>query len=390
MAELCTKISAPPPSGVMKPYPLPGSYQETVPSTPTGASAAWSPVTRTRRACGPRSPSPTSNSTSCPSRSSLGPSSPTISDACTNRSSAPSPRARKPNPRSASNQRTVPWARLTPCRGSGLLPPSVPDAGSGTGTYLTAASRHPPSRGRTRRFPCRQGAVMERIIEMDEGVRLADLADELTRSGVVVRQRLGTRLLVAEVPPTVERVPRGLRLLTVGRGDAPRDRHDRSGDRLALAGPAAPHLPRASATQAEPAAHAARTGTPRRAAPDRTPPTATSPPVRPRLTLTPEAAAGTATQLGAVTATGRAAPAETATVTARTFRPRRPRRRPSPSGSSTRWPSGSSSCTRPRTALRDGPRRDRRRDRGGPGRHGVAGRAAAVGEHHLELRRSAS
>ena len=71
MAELCTKISAPPPSGVMKPYPLAGSYQETVPSTPSGASAAWSPVTRTRRACGPRSPSPISNSTTCPSRSSL-------------------------------------------------------------------------------------------------------------------------------------------------------------------------------------------------------------------------------------------------------------------------------------------------------------------------------
>ena len=40
MAELCTKISAPPPSGVMKPYPLPGSYQETVPSTPRSASGA--------------------------------------------------------------------------------------------------------------------------------------------------------------------------------------------------------------------------------------------------------------------------------------------------------------------------------------------------------------
>ena len=39
MAELCTKISAPPPSGVMKPIPLPGSYQVTVPSTPTGGGA---------------------------------------------------------------------------------------------------------------------------------------------------------------------------------------------------------------------------------------------------------------------------------------------------------------------------------------------------------------
>ena len=28
MAELCTKISAAPPSGVMKPYPLAGSYQD--------------------------------------------------------------------------------------------------------------------------------------------------------------------------------------------------------------------------------------------------------------------------------------------------------------------------------------------------------------------------
>ncbi|CPU66807.1 Uncharacterised protein [Mycobacteroides abscessus] len=80
-----------------------------MPSTPTGASAARSPVTRTRRACGPRSPVPISNSTTCPSRSCFGPSSPTISDACTNRSSASFPRSMKPNPRSASNHRTVPW-----------------------------------------------------------------------------------------------------------------------------------------------------------------------------------------------------------------------------------------------------------------------------------------
>src|SRR3954454_6860206 len=109
MAELCTKMSGPPPSGEANPYPLAGSYQLTVPSRPTALPAAASAVTRTRSAWGPRSFSPASNSTAWPSRSTFGPPSPTISEACTNTSGEPSSGARKPNPRSASNQRTVPF-----------------------------------------------------------------------------------------------------------------------------------------------------------------------------------------------------------------------------------------------------------------------------------------
>lgn len=76
---------------------------------------------------------------------------------------------------------------------------------------------------------------MERIIEMDDGVRLADLAEELTRSGVVVKQRLGARLLVVDAPQDLERAPGGLQVLT---GDEVVQRAtgtDRSGARLALA-----------------------------------------------------------------------------------------------------------------------------------------------------------
>src|SRR4051812_20889609 len=108
MAELCTKMSGPPPSGDAKPYPLPGSYQLTVPSRPTALPVAASAVTRTRSAWGPRSFSPTLNTTAWPSRSTFAPPSPTISEACTNTSGEPSSGARKPKPRSASNQRTVP------------------------------------------------------------------------------------------------------------------------------------------------------------------------------------------------------------------------------------------------------------------------------------------
>src|SRR5690349_98765 len=131
MAELCTKMSGPPPSGEANPYTLAGSYQVTVPSTPTALPAAASAVTRTRSAWGPRSFSPASNSTAWPSRSTFGPPSPTIPEACTNTSGEPSSGARKPNPRSGSNQRTVPCgigklqiarAGTAPSLADGVLP----------------------------------------------------------------------------------------------------------------------------------------------------------------------------------------------------------------------------------------------------------------------------
>ena len=162
---------------------------------------------------------------------------------------------------------------------------------------------------------------MERIIEMDEGVRLADLAGELAQSGVVVKQRLGKRLLVADVPSGIERVPRGLRLLTADEVTRRATGTSRDGERLALAG----RLHRSSPERLrrkknrpyvgaewdsptggfrpDPADGDLAAGTPGGG------------------TLTPEAAAGTATQLGAVTTTGRAAPAEPATLTTPSVRP---------------------------------------------------------------------
>jgi hypothetical protein len=76
---------------------------------------------------------------------------------------------------------------------------------------------------------------MERIIEMDDGVQLTDLTEELARAGVVVRQRLGARLLVADVPPAMDRAPRGLRLLAADEVTRRASGTDRDGTRLALA-----------------------------------------------------------------------------------------------------------------------------------------------------------
>jgi hypothetical protein len=153
---------------------------------------------------------------------------------------------------------------------------------------------------------------VEHVIEMDEGVRLADLADELAQAGVVVKQRLGARLLVVDAPSTLERPPRGLRLLAADEVARRASGTSRDGERLALAARLRRTSPeRLRRKQSRPHTGAEWDSPTGGARPD--PADGDLPAGTPGgVTLTPETAAGTATHLGAVTTTGRAAPPETA------------------------------------------------------------------------------